>query len=370
MLLYHNFDFTRISILFRALYGVLFVFVILIFLNKTRSSFIAVFIPLLFLFITGQLLFAAHFQYGYNYVENILIFTKYYFVFIIYFALYKLPSEPLKFAKAIRVLESIFLFNSLAVILGFILKVELLRTYLDQPYRYGFSGFIPAQNEATLFFFLSVSYFYYKHFVLGIKSSKFWIVAFSAILLGTKGIYIFLGLLVLYHLLSHSGLKAKLASLLFVIMLVFGAFWFLQTEVSEKVLQYFIFQQEESGYLSMILSNRNVTLNTTGPQILSKWNFLNYLGGGQDQTKFLIELDFVDLFFFMGIAGSIIYLGLYFITLFKFKLSKTFNLLFVIAFFGLAAFGGHFFSSALNALYICLVSMYIYTTQKESPKPA
>lgn len=317
------------------------------------------------MFIGGQALFAMGVSYDYNYFENISNFSKYLFVFVIYFSLYKLQDDPDRFESIIRLLEKLFLLNSIAVFIGFAFQIDFLRTYVGQSYRYGYSGFIPAQNEATLFFLLSASYFYYKRFIQKVGSAnKFYLVVLSCVLLGTKGIYVFLALLLLFHFLYHSALKTKLVSLVVVSILYFGVSWFLTTDSAKTLLNYFIFNAQRTDLLTMLLSSRNMSVISKVPEIFNNWSVLNYLIGGQDQVVFLMEMDFIDMFFFFGIIGSIIFLTMYLAILFRFNKMKPFNLFFVSSFFVLAFLAGHFFSSAVNALYLCLVSMYFYISQK------
>jgi hypothetical protein len=356
-------DFYRVSILFRSLYEGLFFLLILLFINETRLLFLKIFLSSFILFIAGQLIIFFKAGYDYNFPENISLFNKYFFVFIIFFAIYKLLYYPDKLQKILKAFERVLLINSVATFIGFFLQIDLLRTYTDNDFRYGYSGFIPAQNEATLFFFIAISYFYYQHFILKIKSKKFYFVLLSCFLLGTKGIYLFLVLLLIFHFLYHSSLKTKLISLFTALSLLGGCLWYLTTESSQKVLGYFIYQAQRTGWLNTMLSGRNTHISTKGTDILYDWTIPNYFIGGMDQTKVNFEMDFFDLFFFLGIIGSTIFLALYFSSIFKFNILKPFNFFFVISFFAIAFFAGHFFASAINALYLCIISLYLYQTQ-------
>jgi hypothetical protein len=363
MLLYFQYDINRVAIVFRAIYEIIFIALILIYLNKARLTFIKVFFSLFVLFFLGQVMFSSRFNVEYNYIENVLIFNKYFFVFIIYYAIHKLQYSY-RLIENISLLERIFIFNSICVVVGVLFSVELFRTYIDQSYRYGYSGFIPAQNEATLFFIIGISYFYYKKYVLDLKSKGFWWVVSSALLVGTKGIYFFIILLIIYHFLSNSGVKTKLLSAIFLAVASLAFSFFLKTETAQTLLGYFIVKAEQGGITDMLLSGRLASLIDKSQIIIGNWNIFNYLFGGQDQNRFAVEMDFLDLFFFFGVVGSIIYLTLYFYTLFKLQRNNTFQFFFIFSFFVLAFFGGHFFFSTTNALYLCLFSMYLISSQR------
>lgn len=362
-LLLLKFDFYRTSIIFRSLYEFLFLTLIVVFINETRLLFMKIFLALFALFMFGQILISFQADYNYNFLENISLFNKYFFVFIIFFAIYKISYHPEKLQRIIQVFENLFLINSIATLAGLIFQIDLLRTYTDSNHRYGFSGFLPAQNEATFYFFTAISYFYYKRYILKMKSWRFYVVLFSSFFLGTKGIYLFLALLLIFHFMYHSSLKAKLASLTTAITLYITASWYLTTEHSQKLLSYFIYHAQKTSWLSMILSGRNIQINKNAPEVLDNWNIINYFIGGLDQTKFSFEMDFIDLFFFFGIIGSTVFIALYFSSLFKFNVLKPFNLFFVFSFFLIAFFAGHFFASAINSLYMCIFSLYLYHTQ-------
>lgn len=363
ILLYFQYDINRVAIVFRAIYETIFIVLILIFLNKPRLTFIKVFISLFIFFLLGQIMFSYRFNVEYNYIENVLIFNKYFFAFIIFFAIYKLQYSY-RFIEIISLLERIFIFNSICVIVGVLFSIELLRTYIDQPYRYGYSGFIPAQNEATLFFVLGISYFYYKKYILELKSKSFWLVLGSALLVGTKGIYFFMLLLIIYHFFSNSKAKTKLFAAIFLAAAIFALSVFLKTETAQTLLAYFIVKAEQGGITDMLLSGRLSSLIDKSQSILGNWNVFNYLFGGQDQNRFAVEMDFLDLFFFFGAVGSVTYLALYFYTFFKLQRNNTFQFFFIFSFFVLAFFGGHFFFSTTNALYLCLFSMYLISSQR------
>lgn len=365
LLLYSGSDFYRISILFRAFYEFLFFSVLILFLNKKRMVFFIFLVLIFFSFLIGQFIFSQNIKYQYNFAENLSILNKYFFVFIIYFTIYKLQDYPEKFLKAIRLIENLFFFNAIATLIGFFFNLDFLRTYINQAHRYGFSGTIPAQNEATVFLFIAISFFYYKHFILNLKTNKIYVVLGASILLGTKAIYLFLAMLLLFHFLSRSSAKTKFVSIVLTFVIYLGVVAYLETAHAREALGYFVDKKQQHGLAYMLFSGRTQYLEQISDQILNHWSLLNYFIGGQDQSKFMIEMDLFDLYFFLGGLGVLIYFSLIFTTLFRFRLMRPFNLFFVFSFFSLAFMGGHFFSSAINALYLCLVCMYLYITQKK-----
>jgi hypothetical protein len=263
-------------------------------------------------------------------------------------------------------MEKLLLLNAWLTILGVIFGIDIFRTYILQSYRFGYSGILWVQNEATVLCVLGIAYFYYKHFILGQRSKQFLVVLIASLFLGTKTIYLFLVFLLIFHFLSNSSLRSKVTAFILVIATYYFLSWFLHTEMAAKILAYFVSKAEGNGLWYMLFSGRTSYLAIMDKQVLSHWTFINYLVGGEDPMHFMIEMDFFDLFLFMGIIGFVVYFILLFSTVFRFSLKMPFNLFFVSSYMILAFLGGHFFSSVINAVYLCLICMFFYVNSKRS----
>lgn len=363
---YLGLGFTRVSVFFRSFYEFFFLIVILLFLNAARRNFLLVLVGLFGLFMVGQILFAMNVEHQVHFGDNTLFFNKYFFAFIIFYSIYKLREHPGKFAHAIKVMEMLFVINALATLAGLALGLSVFRTYVLQPYRFGYSGILWVQNEATIMCFLGIAYFYYKHFVLGERSKKFYIILLAALFLGTKAIYLFMAMLLVFHFMTNSKLSAKIAVFVIAILTYFFIDWFLKSDLSKEILAYFVSKFEGYGIWYVLFSGRTSYLASMNTEILQYWTPLNYLVGGEDPTHFMIEMDFFDLFLFLGLIGFVIYFMLLFATLFRLNYKKPFNLFFVFSYMLLAFVAGHFFSSVINALYLCLICMYFQSTGKST----
>lgn len=344
-----------ISAVVRAIFEVIFILLLLFQLNKS-NFYLVLSIFLLFLSFTfGHLYFFKGELERLVFLGNFKVFNKYIFIFILYPPLKFLANRsPLLFNKVVSIFYFILLINSLLIFVGFFLDITLLRSYPFKSYRFGFSGVIPKINEATLFYFIAISFIYYKRYIQKIKSHKDYIILLAPLLLGAKGIYLFILLLLFYHIFSK---KNKILSFLAVSISSVGAiFYFFK---SPDKLNYFIQQAQSMGFFSMLLSGRDNILHEYSGELLERWGIINYFFGGQDQTYRMFEMDFFDLFFFFGIVGSSFYLFLLFQTIFNLQLKKSFNLFLVITYFILAFLGGHFFASAINAFYLCILTLFI-----------
>lgn len=361
ILITYSFSFYRASIFIRTFFELVFIFITLAYFNRKRREVLMIIFMLWITFATGQILLTSHVDYPYSPLESVITFNKYLFVFVVYAAIYKLKDDQRKLWKCITALEYIFITNSIAVFIGLLTGWDFLKTYIRADYRYGYMGLIPAPNEATLFYLLAVSLAYYKRFILQKKSISFIIILSGALLIGTKGIYVFLILLLIFHLVFRAKRKIWLLALA-----AFAAARFVhfaQSYDGRVFLAYFYNEASRREWLSMLLSGRDILLRTDFSAQIAYWTVPNYLFGGQDVSRFITEMDFFDCFLFFGLFGSLLYLLLFFITLFRFH-HTPFTVFFVASYLALAFAGGHFFNSALNGLYLCLVCLLLSNTKR------
>jgi hypothetical protein len=226
-------------------------------------------------------------------------------------------------------------------------------------YRYGYNGIIPAVNESSLFYFIALSYLYYKKYILKSKLGLAFIVVMAALLLGTKAIYLYLILLTLFHFVRVSSLKAKVYSLIGIVFIMTSVWVLYQRGSLALITDYFLDLINKRGLFSALLSGRDQYFQTKFYENLEFWTPLNYFFGGQDQLNYLIEMDIFDLFLLFGFIGSVLYFVLLFNSFFDLNFKNKFNLFFVGSYLTLAAFGGHFFASALNAVYLVLFCLFV-----------
>lgn len=368
LLIINHIEFDRLSVFIRSIYQVIFFFIILKFPNERRRFFLFVLLLIVSSWIIGVYSFAFLPYIKYDYGQNIIILNKYLYVFIIYFSGYKVmhSTEPLQ--KILQVMELIFIINSILAIIGFVAKLPLFNAFPGQPYRFGYNGLIFANNEAAEFYFIGISYFYYKGYILGLKGKwKLLLMLLGALLLGSKGIYFFLLLLLIYHIFFVARWYAKIILLFLFSGLVISIISFILSAKGQAVFSFLLNLANRDGVISMLLSSRDKYAEIKVPLILNNWTIVNCFFGGQDQFIYNLELDLLDLFFFFGIVGTILLLFLYFKTIFRFK-KKSFFIFYVALFFFLSALGGHMLYSALNAIYLCIISFYFIQTSNSPLK--
>ncbi|WP_212000356.1 hypothetical protein [Chitinophaga sp. HK235] len=368
LLMIKNIEFSRVSILIRSVYQVLFFFTIGYFIDTRRRAFLIFLLLVILCWAAGVYSFAFYQKTDYPFFQNIIILNKYLYAFVVFYTGYKLINNPAALNKVLKVLELIFLINSTCCILGVLTRAPIFEAFPGQSYRFGYNGLIFANNEAVVFYFLAVCYFYYKCFLLGNSSRRdkwcFYIVATGSLFLGSKGYYFFLLSLAFYHVFFVARGLAKVIFFVMLSIALTGIVIFFLSEQGQAALSFMISMMERDGVWSMLLSSRDVLAAIKIPIILENWTFWNVLFGGQNQFLYLLEMDVLDLFFFFGIVGCILMMILYFNTIFNFK-AYPFFIFYISIYFILSALGGHILYSALNALYLCLVSFYFIQTSNK-----
>src|SRR5690606_23403053 len=85
-------------------------------------------------------------------IEQLVYFNRYFFIFILYFALYKVLNSRQHLSAIAKVFRKLFVFNGLLAIAGLLLGITLFESIPDGVPRFGYSGLILAQNEASIFY--------------------------------------------------------------------------------------------------------------------------------------------------------------------------------------------------------------------------
>jgi len=359
------------SIFVRFTYQLIFIFLIYWFYDKERGKGVMLLFGIICLFLLGQFTFLLTYRdANYSLGHHLTLFNKYLYVFIIFYAIKDIVYDKTLLKKLASILEYLFVFNSILIFIGLVFKVDLFKSYFSQDLRFGYNGLIPSVNEATLFYMVGISLLYFRYIKEGKCFWSLWICIISTLPMGAKAMYLFLLLLLMYHIVIRANLIQKVVS---IIVIVGGVIAILPTLLSAKysfLFDFFIYQYEKYGLLFMITSGRSTIFMLRFAENLNFWSWINYFIGGTDQYKYYIEMDFFDSFLFLGILGTILLLILYFNTIFKNIKFKSFRFFFCFAFFSIAFMVGHFFSSALNALYLNIALIYIYSYEQQIEEAA
>jgi len=297
---------------------------------------------LLSLFIVGQL----SLNYDLLNVEKITIIAKY--LFPIFF----LNSAYLIFKKGkkqpfFKVFEYVIIFNSILLIIGFLFNVKLFKTYT---HRFGFNGLFITSATSTYFYIIAIFYLFMKNK----KSYYFYflsaITLVSSVIVGTKSIFLFLMLLILFISFYKINKKHRIKAMIFavVIISILAALFF----IFEPSYLNFI---KERGLLTTILSYRDeLFLKETLPFINNNWSIINYFSGGINNVLNRSQLGLIDLFLTLGLVGSIVYLYFFYKSLVKGKINKEF-MFFIVSLIIIISLGGNFFFSSTIVIYLVVI---------------
>ncbi|MGY6561001.1 MAG: hypothetical protein ACXITV_02730 [Luteibaculaceae bacterium] len=351
-LIRYDYPFSKVTIFLRGASLVFYLGICIFFLNRERLNVLSTCLILICTWFVGKLSMVLFTDLEWIVGFDTQILIKYLYIFPVYIALYKLINHEEYLMFVIKFLRLIFILNAILAISGLVLDIELFRSY--SKYRFGFNGFIPAQNEATMFFMLGLLLEYYRVVYLNKKGTYvLYLLIIANALTGTKGSWLFLLMLAGFHVFRS---KYKLLYLTLTVLIISSVvIYFVSTP---DLIGHYVYNYQKHGLWTTLFSGRDLFIEGKLIPLLKEWTPINYLFGGQEQTFFYIEMDFIDLFLYFGIFGFFIYLYLIRITYFSFALNKAFFLFVVVSIFLIASLAGHFFSSALNSLYLALVCLY------------
>ncbi|WP_313112363.1 hypothetical protein [Aequorivita sediminis] len=279
--------------------------------------------------------------------EMILTFSKYLFPIALLILFNKFNSTRETWGLLFNTFRIVLIVNSVLILLGFIFDIDWFYTYKWG--RFGFSGLLNVSATATYFYVIGQLCFLLWYKVDFFKKWSTYLLIIATVLLGTKGallglIATLLAYFIFYSTLSPRKQKMIVFGFLGIGLLLFYMFFF----------QFGIFNEirEEEGLITSILSMRNeLLLEETLPFIQQEWTWVNYLFGGYDDIYSRTQMGFLDVFYFWGILGGLLYLFIYYKEFVLFKLSivgiYTVCVLLIIVFLS-----GNFFENASVAIYM------------------
>ena len=271
-----------------------------------------------------------------------------------------LKIKPRKNGLLFKIYLTLITFQIIVVFISAVFNIKLFLTYGEA--RFGYSGFLLAQNEAT-FYYVIATVFVFKHWENTKNRSSLMLlmlVLLATLLLGTKAIFLFLGSFVIFFG-WYYNLYTKILfwiSGLIVLAIVIALFY------NTGVIEYYINLAEDKGWLYMLTSRRNILIEQQLPIVFDNWRWYNYLFGGVNPTISFVEMDMIDMFLFGGVVGSFMYYMLLFKTIYAFSKSNYLGWFLVSQYFLIGGLAGHVFASGINAIYLALTSYYLQNATK------
>ena len=257
----------------------------------------------------------------------------------------------------------------LAMIFGYIFEIQVFRTYFLNEIRVGYKGIYSNSGQTSIYFILMLMYYAHQLiFKLFNKWNliKFFIVALFSLLIGTKTIFFFLPLFLVYYLVFLKGYKKKYTfiGVLLISLLYISNYRALNDKVFGQV-SYFYQIYLESGFLSSFTSYRNdLFLDIVKNNVA---HFVNYLIGGVDFSVKRSEMAFIDLWLFFGPIGLYLYLYFYKV-LFNFKFTHHFYWFIILSLSLTIFFADEFVLNANVPILLFLISSYFYLHETRNSK--
>ena len=298
-------------------------------------------------FILGQLFISPNFQ------ENILIsLVKYLFPIILfaYFNKYRINLKTIR--KTENIFVAIILINSVLIFLGVIFQIDLFETYKGD--RFGYNGLFVSSATGSYVYIIALFYFLFKYKKQIIYNGKAIFIAIMCLLIGTKSIYLILGLTFLFYFIFYTNnRKRQIGVALIILLSIVGAYYML------FLWDTFNDIRKTEGVLTSILSFRDkLFLEKMIPFLKNNWSVVNYLFGGINTISTRSQMGFIDLFYFFGAIGSILYFYTYVKNYIKFRITKEF--LFFLLSLGIIIFiSGNFFLNASIVVYILFIREFM-----------
>lgn len=358
---YAHYDFHNFSAITRGSFFILSLVVSFLSPTKFRKRMLLFLLSLTLFFFVGQYAFLPS-GLEEHLFKNFIILSRYLFIFSILLFFDGIDTLPID-KKVLTTFEWVIIINTIAIFIGFLFDIKMLETY--QSNRFGFSGLFLVPSIATFFYAISLSYLAFQ-----LKKNTRYKILFSMVLLacllvGTKALLLFV-VLTLGHLflLNKWYLNKLFYGVLVMLATILMLFRNTVISVLEKTFAILLNVYEESGFITMATSYRNVNLQTDLINMVdTHWGLVNYAFGGTNFTKYRVEFDFIDVLLFFGIVGGLLYLAYYFKYIIRYpKLSK-FGKIQTGFLLGIGFLSGTFFNNAPVAVYL-LVLLTMFTIKE------
>jgi len=338
----------------------------LLFLNK-KQLFIFLFF-VFYIFLLEYISFLSHGN-AVGMITGFIYSYKLIYILAIFYAIYNIST-------IIDVIEIVKFFVYGAFIYGLILLFSIILGVSEPTYTegtFGNKGLFSSGNGLSIFLGISslVAFFYYKKTQEMREYLVFIVIFISVLAVGTKAAIIFLFIILSILFFYHGKLiKLLLLSLLFFILM----FFYNELLVSfSTVFDVIVFRYNNSDNIfSFIASNRDNYISDALEHFnIDGWAVLRFIFGAGVFLSFrnssdvnlvydTLESDFFDIYFSFGLLGLFLYLGVFFVGLFK--IFKKFNLVVFLGWvilFSYSFIAGHVLFNAMSSMALIILYFII-----------
>ncbi len=289
--------------------------------------------------------------------ENLVYLSRFLYFPLTFLVFLPLLKNRERLSKLFTFFEIVFFFFAFTIILGIIFDLHVFRTYIKFT-RYGYMGVYNSNNQASFYFIFMIVYYYYQTFYNKTKPYKLIFTIVLSVFIGTKKIYLFLVLLLIFDTINFKRYKQKIFWTS--VFVVSGIVFLFQEKITLLITDKFdalTKVYEDFGFFTALASYRDLgTIRTVNEVILPKWIPLNYLIGGSEFYSVRPEMEFLDIVYFFGIAGLLFYIWFVkqIITYLQFNRFLITMTALIILISGLA--GGFFISANQPIIYLLIFS--------------
>lgn len=350
---YAHLDFHNFGALIRGLFFLLSLVISFLSPSRFRKNILLFIAALTLFFFVGQYTFTPS-GFEDHLFKNFIFHSRYLFIFSILLFYDGLQNLPIN-KRVKKNFEWIIVINTSAIFGGFLLDIDMLSSY--QGDRFGFDGFFIVPSIATFFYAISLSYLAFNFKKNNLYKLFFAAVLIACLLVGTKALLLFAAATVVHLFLRH---RVYLHKKFYILLAASVALLVLFREPLQvflkKTFAVLLNVYQESGFITMITSYRNINLQTDFfDMVETHWGFINYLVGGTNFTKYRVEFDFIDVLLFFGVAGGGLYLVSYFRYIIRFSELRRFGKIQIGFLLGIGFLSGTFFNNAAVAIYILVL---------------
>lgn len=305
------------------------------------------------IFVIGQLTIPDGFK-----EEMIVTFAKYLFPIALFIFFHRLSSKGQQWRLLFKTFQAILIVNSLLIIVGFIFDLKWFYAYKWG--RFGFNGLLNVSSTSTYVYIIGQMCYLLWYKVDFFKKWPTYLLIVASILMGTKGVILGLLFTFLAYFLFYSNLSMKKKKLILFVVIGFAILlfyiFFFRVGIFNEI-------REEEGLITSILSMRDeLLLEEMLPFIKNEWNWINYLFGSYNDNLSRSQMGFIDIFYFWGLLGGLLYVYLYYKTFAIFKATPQ-NLYIVFALIIIIFLAGNFFENGSVAIYMLVFQKSLLLNQ-------
>lgn len=286
-------------------------------------------------------------------------------LFPIAFSAYLLNYKDLNYHLLDKIFFWLILLISACIWIGFLFDIQFFRTYTN---RFGYSGIVPKRTTISYFFISALFLYYYKGVTQACKKDLYilFLIAITSLLVGTKAIYAFLILLLLYHAVIAQWYKKTIffVGIVSVLSAMFlfreKLFHFINDKFHPLVVQY-----HERGLFSSLVSFRDEIFEENIELYLSKWEWWNWFIGGKIFQSRLFESSIMELITFFGVLGACGYLFIFYKNLLQSShINRYQSMFFLFSTFMISVLAGQFFLNVSAITYFGISFLLIQQNKK------